>query len=312
MNEEVKKIGVKAFSLKFLKEKGLFTGNLYISTTLPSKEQFIKDLEKEGFRNVDELSCRFSNPSRAIHFPRMACKSFDEAYNFYKTNFKKGETIIIHNLLHAKYDGTISLLDQELVMEFIEGDWNAGYSLNADTATFRDGVSTWYLYKGKRTVPYVDGTVIKIKEIMPISESTVKNFFENLVPRLPFLTDLLSGEFNSMGVLIDEEGKFQPFKLHNINEASSKAPTIIRDDIFELKSPHDLKRWNRKTKLLISIPANIDRADVLMQMISEIKKYTESVYVGYGELSHPAILLREAGLKVERRISNYKILKFRY
>src|SRR4030042_2130221 len=305
MNDEIKKTGIKAYTLKLLKEKGIFEGNLYISSQLLSKELFEKDLLEEGFNDGDELSCRFSNFSRAVHFPRKTCGSFKEAYDFFKTNFKKGDTIIVHNLLHAKYDGTISLLGDELVMEFLEGDWNAGYSLNADTAVFKDRESVWYLYQKIRRVPYVDGTKIKFKRIDPIPNITAEKILKNILPKLPSLRELLSGEFNSLATLIDENGRLQPLKLHKINPSSTKPLPLSGNEVFEIKTPSDLRRWDKKTKLLISIPANIDRAVALLRVITEVKKYTDSVYIGYGILSHPAILMREAGLKVERKISNY-------
>ncbi len=312
MDEEIKKIGIKAYSLKILKERHIFEENLYISSDLTSKEEFVKALEREGFRDGDELSCRFSNPTRTVHFPRKTCSSFAEAYAFFKASYKKGDTVIVHNLMHAKYDGTITLMNDEIVMEFIEGDWNAGYSLNADTVVFKDGISTWYLYQRVRKVPYVVGAEIKFKEIDPITNATAEKISKNIASKLTFLKDLLSGDFNSLATLIDDDGRLQPLKLHNIKPESIKPSQFAEKSVFELKTPLDLRRWDKKTKLLISIPANIDRADALMGVISEIKKYTDDVYISYGILSHPAILMREAGFSVERKISNYKILKFNY
>ena len=312
MNEEIKKIGIKAYTLKYLKEKGIFEGKLYINSDLPPQEKFSKELREIGFKNGGELSCRFSNPSRAVHFPRQTCKSFESAYKFFRQKYKKGDTIIVHDLLHAKYDGTITLLGDELILEFIEGDWNSGYSLNADTAIFSNGISTWYLYQNRRITPFVNGSKIEFKEIHSISEETAKKIFKNIIPQLPFLNELLSGDFNSLATLIDDDGRLQPMKLHTIKPDYISSILEKENRVFEVKESSDLRRWDKNTKLLISIPANVDRADKLMGVISEIKKYTDSVYISYGILSHPAILMREAGLKVERKISNYKILKFKY
>src|SRR3989344_385291 len=93
--EDIQKIGIKAYSLRLLKEKQLFDGNLYISSELQSEKQFIESVEGEGFRDGQELSCRLSNSTRAIHFPRTASKSFKTAYDFFKVNFKRGDTLIV-------------------------------------------------------------------------------------------------------------------------------------------------------------------------------------------------------------------------
>lgn len=312
MDEEIQKIGIKAYSLKLLKEKRIFEENLYISSYMPSKEEFVKELESEGFKDGDELSCRTSHPSKEVHLPRTIVNSFDEAYEFYANNLRKGFSIVLHTLMHAKYAGTITKADNELVFEFVEGDWNADYSLNMDTAIFNNVGSTWYLYQGKRKVPYVVGSEVKYKEIDPVKDDLAKKIFDNLLSKLPIIKGILSGNFNSLELLIDDDGKFQALKLLNIESVSKEKPSQVLDEVFELKTQHDLVHWDKKTKLLISIPANIDRADAMMDVIAKIKKYTSDVYIGYGILSHPAILLREAGFKVERKISNYKVIKFNY
>lgn len=312
MDSEIKEIGIKAYSLKLLKEKHIFDEKLYISPDLPPKELFYASLIKEGFKDGDELSCRTSHPLKEVHLPRTIANSFDEAYEFYTKNLRRDFSIVLHTLMHAKYAGTITKADNELVFEFVEGDWNADYSLNMDTAIFNNVGSTWYLYQGKRKVPYVVGSEVKYKEIDPVKDDLAKKIFDNLLSKLPVIKDILSGNFNSLELLIDDDGKFQALKLLNIESVSKKKPSQVLDEVFELKTQHDLVHWDKKTKLLISIPANIDRADALMNVITEVKKYTDDVYISYGILSHPAILLREAGFKVERKISNYKVIKFNY
>lgn len=312
MDEEIKKIGIKAYTLKYLKEKGVFKENLFISEKLPVKKDFIKRLEASGFRDGDELSCRFSHPIKTIYLPRTIANSFDEAYLFYKKYIRKDLTILIHNLMHAKYAGTITRVNDGLILEFVEGDWNADYSLNMDTAIFNDSESTWYLYQNERKVPYVDGGEVKYKNINSISDTMAEKIFGNFFPKLDIINGILTNEYNSLELLIDEDGRFHPLKLLNINSLPHSTELESLDSVFEIKTPYDLEHWDKKTKLLISIPANIDKADALMSVISEIKKYTDSVYISYGILSHPAILMREAGFKVERKISNYKVLKFKY
>ncbi len=312
MKEEINKIGIKAYTLKLLKEKGIFKENLYISPSLPSKEKFIKDLENSGFEDGDELSCRFSHPTKTIHLPRTIANSFDKAYEFYLKNIRKDLTILIHNLMHAKYAGTISKIKEGLLLEFIEGDWNADYSLNMDSAIFGEGESIWYLYQKERKVPYVVEGCVKYKTIYPVKDDLAKKIFRNFLPKINIVRGILSDSYNSLELLIDEDGSFYPLKLLNIEHLSKNVVFEKVEDFYEIKTPYDLKKWDKRTKLLISIPANFDKADALIKVISKVKKYTDSVYISYGILSHPAILMREAGLKVERKRSDYRVLKFKY
>lgn len=309
----VKKIGLKAYSLKLLKEEGLFEGNLYISRTLPEKVQFFNELKEVGFSDGEEYSARTSHPSQSVKLPRKICTSFQEIYDFYKENLGSDKTIVIHNLIHAKYGGIISLIEGELVLELSEGDWNIDYVRNKDTAIFGDTESTWYLYKDKRSVQYVDVDEVKTKTIEPLDDASVKKIFDGLKPKLAGLRSLLSDEYNSLELFVDRELKIKPLQLSNVETGFSGLRTNnSSEELFEVKTPHDLKNWDKKTKLLLSIPASVDKADALMSVISEVKKYTNIVYISYGVLSHPAILLREAGIVVERRISNFRVVKFTY
>src|SRR3989338_4974634 len=219
--EPIEKIGIKAYSLSLLKNLGLFEDNLYISSVLPSKDRFFEGLRKAGFNDRDEMSARFSHPSKSVHLPRKICSNFNDAYEFYQKMFK------------------------------------------------------------------------------------------NMANKIPLFYKVLSLGFNSLELLIDNNAKFKVLKLHNIKSSIKNLMALSDGSIFELKTPHDIKRWDKKQQLLISIPATVDRADALMKVITEIKKYTDSVYISYGILSHPAILLREFGFKVERKISNYRVLKFK-
>lgn len=312
MNDLIEQIGIKAYSLNLLKEHGLFDGNLFISRSLENKEKFIKDLKKAGFGLGERMVVRFSHPNELLKLPRGIFSNVDELYEFLNENHRKDLTFIIYDFTEGKFGGTVSLVDGELIMEFIEGDWNADYVMNMDTVVFKDGKSKWYLYKEKRKVPYVENEVVKLREVNPLTDLEVMELFKKIKPKISNIFNLLErhkNDFNSVEFIISTDLKFKGIELHKI-EVTGKDfdKKEVLDEYFELKTPHDLRRWDRKTKLLISIPASIDRADALLGIIHEIKKYTNSASISYGVLSHPAILLREAGINIERKISNYRML----
>lgn len=313
MTDLVKQIGFKAYSLKLLKDNDLFEGSLLLGQNLPAKEKFFKNLKKAGLGRGERLVVRYSYPDERIKLPRGVFANVEELYEFLKETYKKDFTFIIYDFTVGRFGGTISRVDGELVVEFVEGDWNADYVMNMDMGIFKDRVSKWYLYKDNRKVPYIEKEEVKLREIEPLSDDTVRKLLQCLKPKISNIEKLLSGEFNSLEFIIGTNFKFKGIELHNIEareeDFNNKKPL---DDYFELKTPHDLRRWDRKTKLLVSIPASVDRADALLGVIHKIKKYTNHVFISYGFLSHPAILLREAGIQVERRISNYRTVSFNY
>jgi len=200
-----------------------------------------------------------------------------------------------------------------LIMEFVESGWNSDYAVNIDTAIFTETESTWYLYKGERKVPvYEEGKGVTVKTVTQLDDETVQKLFLEIKGKLGKVRKLLTENLNSLEFLISEELKFKPIELQYIDFEEKKLTQMGNENVFELKTPYDLRRWDGKTKLLISIPAAEDRADKLMQVIHKIKDKVDTVFIGYGVLSHPAILLREAGIRVERKLSNYRVLKLKY
>ena len=305
-------IGSKAKSLMSLADIGLFEDNLLIVSENLEKEELVSRLEKAGFKDSDEFSVRTSHPDIKVHTPRKGCTGFSQVYDFYHTTKGQGYTFVIHTFQHGRYGGVVSLINDELTMEITEGDWNIDYAINTDTAIFADGVCTWYLYKEQRRVPYIVGSEVKEKSTDPISEKDAKSIFKEVVKKIDKLKQLLSGDYNSLELLITDDFKIKPLELRNIDINGDGMKDIEGAGIFEIVVPADLRKWDRKTPLLISIPTSVDRADGLMSVIKEIKDHTDFVYISYGVLSHPAILLREAGISVERRISNFRTVKFSY
>src|SRR3990172_2280549 len=251
---EIDRIGIKAYSLKVLKEEGLFKEKLLILEALPSREEFFQLLKKQGFKDGQKIFVRFSHPKKSVFLPKKLLEDFDSIYNFASGNYSSGLAVIVHDYIQGKYGGTISRYGDELIMEFVESGWNSDYAVNIDTAIFTETESTWYLYKGERKVPvYEEGKGVTVKTVTQLDDETVQKLF------------------------------------------------------LEIKG-----KLGKVTKLLISIPAAEDRADKLMQVIHKIKDKVDTVFIGYGVLSHPAILLREAGIRVERKLSNYRVLKLKY
>jgi hypothetical protein len=81
---------------------------------------------------------------------------------------------------------------------------------------------------------------------------------------------------------------------------------IVEDNFFPIKSYDDIKKWDKKSDLLLTLTVYRKDKDKFLKLIDEIKKYKSEVYVEYGLLSHPAILLREVGLATKPYLKDYE------
>jgi len=82
--------------------------------------------------------------------------------------------------------------------------------------------------------------------------------------------------------------------------------------LFEVERYKDVKKWDHKQNLLLTLNVYREEKNKFLDLINKIKPYKKEIFVEYGLLSHPAILLRESGIATKPYISDYEILTFEF
>jgi len=309
-NSLVHKIGIKAYSILLLKKNNLFNNKLLIITKFPTKNYFKEQIMQSKFNLEKGIFVRMSSKYTSIKLPKGKFYSIDKAYRFLKDNYKKGLTIIIHKHLKGKFGGTLTKYKGRLIMEFIKGNWNADYSINPDIIEFsRKGPILSSFYNRRRKTAIIKGEDIYHINIEPLNDIECKKIIKAMNKNLNKIYRILNkDDFNSIEFFIDSKYEFVPFELQCMRKLSynlRKEGDILKKSFFEVKSVDDLKEWDGNGEILIDIECDIDRAEKLLKIIENLKGEVMKVYVKYGLLSHPSILLREAGLKVNKLTEGY-------
>src|SRR3989344_3560522 len=243
----VQQYGIKAASLLYLQELGLFQKKMVVVPKLISEDDFYSLLEKKGFKDT-AFGIRFSpqNPMLGIK-SKHNISNWQEGYRFFRDHLYQGAAIIQEHT-DPEYMGTLHFGEGKITVNLVPGTWASSAWDSCDIMEIGEKID-YYRYTVEREALYGSAA--------------------GFVPR-----------------------KVAPFSLLQVQEFS------------------DLASWDKKQDVLISLKLGRDISPSFLPLLSEIKKHKTFVYVKYGLLSHPAILIREQGLETKQYFYDYEQIVF--
>ena len=94
----------------------------------------------------------------------------------------------------------------------------------------------------------------------------------------------------------DDAGNFNFLNIRRLSRLNRKY--VRGGSFFHVKRPDDLVDWDGKRPLLLMITTQRGRERELIDLAAALPRGSVEVFVTFGYLSHPAILLREFGINV--------------
>lgn len=288
----MKDIGQKAKSLLELKKKNLFPKRIVIIPELPRKEDFFKLIFNEGFKEGEDIAVRFSSPSKTKNLPRsIVIKEIEEAYEFIEKNINEDLTAIVQDFVFPEFSGSLLKSRGTIYINLINGAWESGSSENCDHIRIDQSKIIIKYNSEEKECLFVEGKELNrrlIKNEREEIEKVVKEISKKV-------RDLNLDEDILYEFILTPTKDFVVMEFKKGINFEGK--TKISEDLFEIKNSEDIFRWDKKKDLLISMTINRENDLDLIKIIEEIKPYKKEVFVTYGLLSHPAIVLREFGIK---------------
>ncbi len=299
-------IGTKAASLLYLSKLNLAPSPLLILNKIPPENGFINMLTESGFSEQQGIGVRFSYAG-LMELPRSkGISGFKEVYKFVQKYSRPEAITIIHPFIEASYVGTFHFeADGSLLFNLIKSEiWEPSVANNCDIFIINEKNKVLRYRKDRFIYIPSDGDITKEK-INPLSREEIDyllGIFEKYKIRLKDLRKLkdLITEF-----IITPAGKIVCMEMESISRGVDYS-AIVEDNFFSISSYDDIKKWDKKSDLLLTLTVYRKEKDKFLKLIDEIKKYKKEVYVEYGLLSHPAILLREAGLATKPYLKDFE------
>ena len=299
--------GIKAASLLYLQELGLFQKKMFVLPKLISEDEFFSLMEKNGFKDI-AFGIRFSPKSPLLGIKsKHNITSWQEGYRFFRDHLYQGAAIIQEHT-DPKYMGTLHFGDEKITVNLVPGTWASSAWDSCDIMEIGEKID-YYRYMVEREALYGSAAGFVPRKVAPFTIIQVQQFIDLFKGLLPKLEQLFK-KGRMLEFIIDRDLHFLGMEFKESADDVTFLPKQAPEQLFVIKDFSDLAFWDKKQDVLISLKLGRNISSEFLPLLSEIKKYKSSVYVKYGLLSHPAILIREQGLETKQYFSDYGHMVF--
>ena len=313
----IRELGFKAASLKYLQKTGLYTIPVLYLRSLPSLKVFSEQMNEAGFRvGKDLIAVRFSPHAVAHYQPRFwGAKTYRQVYAYLQESsslFRKGTFLIVPSIKPI-YMSTLYLQSrQSLYAEIVPGTWMTSAVSPSDRMHITPKGIRFEAYQEPRKV--LSSWDAKKKQFRP---SAALPLTKPQAQRLAKIFWKLSKKVFPLHLphCLLEIQIVPPLQLE-VREIKTDRIDLtertVTGEVFELNHHTDFAAWDKKTPLLVNVPADKFSAEHFFTLLKKIPKYTKRVYIKYGMLTHPAILIREAGIETLPYRQKYTTYSFTF
>lgn len=290
--------GFKAFAAEYFRSIGLFSNQLLIIPPC-SLEVAKRKIQNHAFTETQGVTLRYSFQEE-LGLPRFFSIGKLDLTEKLELSHNPKWTTILHPYIDVRRSFELNITKKDWVLEHVPGMWESDNTLPPDQIVRTGDQNPEAILYKKERVAKIAGTerwsVLESKptnaalasawatKISPIVERLRKDFHNNLPLNFHFVED--------------KEGIWHFLNIRKGFEISHQKPFIRNHKVCEISSLDDLINWDRKSILLLKLTTSRGAEKQLLESIEWIGKFTRVVFVEFGLLSHPAILLREEGIRV--------------
>lgn len=250
------------------------------------------------------VTVRFSY-AKALNLPRGFFRDREKCLNF-MLGQNRDYSIIVQEYTRLENSFELYMNAESLYLQVMPGIWEISTNEGPDIIREEKGKLTVWRYNHTRTAKLANEDGSFYAEVRkPFDFDTLLGFYIHLKEYQDRL-ELLKGVFTPLccHFFVDDQNRFSFLNVRNfgnfpINEDS---PTHFHTVNISL----DIDQWDGQKPILFNARAERNNDAPLVTTIRHlVEKGINKVYVNYGILSHPAILLREAGIHVEQSYALY-------
>lgn len=285
--------GLKYQAMRFFQEQGLF----------PRKTLFIPR-ESSAERSAELLvswdvsgpiTVRFSKEG-AIGLPRFFAPSKEAASQYVQAAKQPDWSIIAYPSLTVQKSYELYIDWDVFILEYVPGIWESDSSLAADTVILTQDRSCIWLVKQPRNAKYEDEKGAYTLQVLPTSLDQIKGELSARVPTFRRLKEMFSRDL--------------PLNFHFISDGEQdhylncrRTNRILWEERYGgpvqiVETMADCSRWDGRSGILFRPKLHRGEEFLLFQFAPFLKSLSVPIFVEFGILSHPAIMLRELGISV--------------
>lgn len=273
-----------------------------------ASEEVIRDSIAAINQNRRGVTVRFSYRD-ALNLPRGFFKDTDDAYRFVQEN-RANYGVIIQEYTKLKNSFELYADDERSYTQVLPGIWEVDASATPDIIDEGADKTTVWRFTQPRDAKYVgDNNQFYTTPVQPYTFDELLAFQRKVDPYKDRLNQLRR-VFNPLFCHFyeDDEGRLSFINLRNVGRVplNSDSPSYFH----RVENGQDIEEWDEQQPILFDVKTSREDDSRLVESIRSLKTRGISVvYVNYGVLSHPAILLREAGIDVKQAYNLFEKLE---
>ena len=286
--------GLKAEAMRKFYEAGLFQKELLIIEPGKALDDVLHILEMENSLK-GEITVRYSC-GRELGLPRYFAENKKAALQFISDTYETEWSVILHESISVRNSYELYLDENKAILEHVPGMWETDSKSAADTWIFRGHQVEAYAANCLRKARYENASAKEYHMIEPYTEKEIREIAVEIFPYIEkvkkYWPVVERGDFHFVR---DIEGRIFFLNHRKISEIPEweenyKELTIIENE-------EDFSKW-KGGDILLKLSLKRGEEVLLREYIPALKRMGAKVYVQFGILSHPAILLREMGIEI--------------
>jgi hypothetical protein len=290
---EAKQIGLKAAAMKFFEDLGWFTKTVVVVEPGTPYEALERNINSTPFGDKG-LTVRFSF-AREIGLPRFFATTKEEALDFIRKNRNSDWAVIVHDYIDVQASFEIFVDMNRVVLEHVPGIWESNTSLSPDVLIGE--TNKWEALRvfAPRMACIVSPQGEYRIEVEPINTKRIKYWARKLRIISMVIRSRLSESLPLICHCVSDNG--DDWQFINIRKSSNVRQGSLDKRSFHIVSRlEDLRTWDGRTSILLRIQVDRGAEETLAKLAPHLPENNELIFIDFGVLSHPAIMLRELGV----------------
>lgn len=285
--------GLKYQAMKFFQKNGFFPKEALFFPQKATVGQI-----KKGFNSFDNqtpFTVRFSH-RKDLGLPRLFSTTRNGAIGALLYTRRESWATIAYPSITVRESFEVYMDAEKTILERVPGMWESDSRLAADVMLLKGNTAKLWLVNNVRDAKYEDCNGIYREAVQPMSFLEASSHFASLSNDINQLRKVFSRDFP-----INIHFVFDGERFFYLNcRASKKIDWIIQDteNLFLIQNLSDCNNWDGKTAILFGPVLSRGEEQSVISFVPFLKKANVPVFVEFGILSHPAIMLREFGINV--------------
>jgi hypothetical protein len=285
--------GFKYQAMHFFREQGMFPRKTLFFPHEVSSEDVAQAICSQDLD--PPVTVRFSKEGE-IGLPRVFAPDREAASNYVRSVKQPDWSVIVYSSLTVQKSYELYIDRDAIILEYVPGMWESDSVLAADTVMLTQGQACFWLVKQPRNARYEDENGICTALVPPTSFEQMKNELFQRISTLRRLREKFSRDL-PLNFHFVSDGERDYFlncrRTHRIFwENRYGGPIQVIEDVS------DCGRWDGRSAILFRPRLHRGEELLLFQFIPFLKSLSVPIFVEFGILSHPAIMLRELGISV--------------